>query len=125
MAAFTMNDPSASVPSLVEGLKLTREALAAAKDLDLRHVLTIKEQQFQDAINSAMGMELTAVAQPAGLPEPTGPGAAFAPPSLMAAPVPGQTFEVRARLSNRGGVTANAPVIAIEGERGWNVKAGL
>ena len=49
-----------------------------------------------------MGMELTAVAQPAGMPEPTGPGAAFAPPALMAAPVPGQTFEVRARLANRG-----------------------
>ena len=26
------------------------------------------------------GMELTAVAQPAGVPEPTGPVAAFAPP---------------------------------------------
>src|SRR5688572_5808564 len=104
MAAFTMNDPSASVPSLVEGLKLTRDALAATKDLDLRHVLTIKEQQFQDAINSAMGMELTAMAQPEGMPEPTGPGAAFAPPALMAAPVPGQTFEVRARLANRGGI---------------------
>src|SRR5687767_5005897 len=124
MAAFTMNDPSASVPSLVEGLKLTREALAATKDLDLRHVLTIKEQQFQDAINSAMGMELIAVAQPAGMPEPTGPGAAFAPPALMAAPVPGQTFEVRARLANRGGVTASNAVITIEGERGWNVKPG-
>jgi LmbE family N-acetylglucosaminyl deacetylase len=104
MAAFTMNDPSASVPALVEGLKLTREALAATKDLDARHVLTIKEQQFQDAINSAMGMELTAMAQPAGMPEPAGPGAAFAPPALMAAPVPGQTFEVRARLANRGGI---------------------
>ena len=66
----------------------------------------IKERQFQDAINAALGIELTAVAQPAGMPEPTGPGAAFAPPALMAAPVPGQTFEVRARLANRGGVDA-------------------
>ena len=124
MAAFTMNDPSASVPALVQGLKLTREVLAAAKDLDARHILTIKEQQFQDAINSAMGMELTAVAQPAGMAEPTGPGAAFAPPALMAAPVPGQTFEVRARLANRGGVKASDPAITIEGDRGWNVKPG-
>ena len=68
-----------------------------------RFVLDDQGAQFQDAINSAMGMELTAVAQPAGVPEPTGPGAAFAPPALMAAPVPGQTFEVRARLANRGG----------------------
>ena len=46
------------------------------------------------------------MAQPAGQPEPTGPCAAFAPPPTMAAPVPGQTFEVRARLANRGGMTS-------------------
>lgn len=124
-AAFRINDPSASVPALVQGLKATREAIGAVVDPQSRHLLRIKEQQFQDAINSAMGMELTAIAQPAGLPEPTGPGAAFAPPALMAAPVPGQTFEVRARLANRGGIVASAPVIAIEGDRGWNVKPGL
>lgn len=124
-AAFRINEPSASVPALVQGLKATREAIGAVVDPQSRHLLRIKEEQFQDAINSAMGMELTAVAQPAGIAEPTGPGAAFAPPALMAAPVPGQTFEVRARLANRGGVTANAPMIAIEGERGWNVKPGL
>ena len=121
MAAFTMVNPSASVPALVEGLKLTRAAVAAAKDLDVRFVLEIKERQFQDAINSAMGMELSAVAQPAGVPEPTGPGAAFAPPALMAAPVPGQAFEVRARLANRGGVAAAMETFSIEGDRGWQI----
>ena len=50
----------------------------------------------------ASALELTATAQPAGVPEPTGPFAAFAPPPSMAAPMPGQTFEVRARLANRG-----------------------
>ena len=103
MAAFTMNDPSAAVRPLVQGLKLTREAIAAHEGRRGAVLLAIKERQFQDAINSALGVELTAIAQPAGLPEPTGPGAAFAPPPLMAAPVPGQTFEVRARLANRGG----------------------
>ncbi len=122
---FKISDPSASVPALVDGLKATREAIGAVIDPQSRHLLRIKEQQFQDAINSAMGMELVAIAQPSGTPDPVGPAAAFAPPVLMPAPVPGQTFEVRARLANRGGVTADAPVIAIEGERGWNVKAGL
>ncbi len=116
-----MTNPSASVPALVEGLKLTRAAVAATKDLDARFVLEIKERQFQDAINSAMGMELSAVAQPAGVPEPTGPGAAFAPPALMAAPVPGQTFEVRARLANRGGVAAAMETFSIEGDQGWRI----
>ena len=74
-----------------QGLKLTREAMARQPRTSTRgSCSTIKERQFQDAINSALGMELTAVAQPAGVPEPTGPGAAFAPPAVMAAPVPGQ-----------------------------------
>jgi LmbE family N-acetylglucosaminyl deacetylase len=129
MAAFTMQEPSKAVPALVDGLRLTRAAVSASKDPDATFLLGIKEKQFQDAINSAMGMEFVAVAQPANQPEPTGPGAAFAPPALMAAPIPGQTFEVRARLSNRGGVTAAIPpaasaAITIEGDRGWNVTPG-
>ena len=131
MTAFTMQDPSRTVPFLVEGLKLTRAAIAGSKDAEAKFVLETKEKQFQDAINSAMGMELVAVAQPAGVPEPTGPGAAFAPPALMASPVPGQTFEVRARLSNRGGITVAIPPVAgdqhtitIEGDRGWRIKSG-
>ena len=85
-------------------MKLTRDAVAAAKDADALFLLRIKERQFQDAINSALGLELTALAQPIGTAEPTGPGAAFAPPALMAAPVPAQSFEVRVRLANRGGI---------------------
>ena len=129
MTEFRMNDPSAIVPALARGLQLTRDAAAASKDLEARFLLGIKERQFQDAINSALGMELTAVAQPAGLPEPAGPGAAFAPPAVMAAPVPGQTFEVRARLANRGGITVSIPpaasaAITIEGDRGWQIAVG-
>lgn len=58
--------------------------------------------ETEEAITACLGLELSATAQPAGLAEPTGPGAAFAAPPSMAAPVPGQTFEVRARLANRG-----------------------
>jgi LmbE family N-acetylglucosaminyl deacetylase len=122
-AAFRANEPSASVPALVQGLKATREAMNSAVNGHVRHLMRIKEQQFLDAINAANGMELVAMAQPAGAPEPTGPGAAFAPPALMAAPVPGQTFEVRARLANRGGVAVSSAAIVIEGERGWDVNA--
>jgi LmbE family N-acetylglucosaminyl deacetylase len=125
MAAFTMNAPSASVPPLVQGLKLTREAMAAAGDPDAKFILQVKERQFQDAINSALGLELTAVAQPAGIPDPAGPGAAFAPPALMAAPVPGQAFEVRLRLANRGGMPIEMPAggLQLRAEAGWTVGA--
>ncbi len=121
MAEFKMNDPSAIVPSIAQGLKLTRDAAAAATDADAVFLLRIKERQFQDAINSALGLELTATAQPAGLSDATGPGAAFAPPALMAAPVPGQTFEVRVRLANRGGVPLTLNGVTVSAEPGWMV----
>ncbi|MDO8681050.1 MAG: PIG-L family deacetylase [Acidobacteriota bacterium] len=127
MAAFTINDPSAIVPSLAQGLKLTRDALTVTgvsswpESDEATFLLRIKERQFQDAINSALGLELTALAQPNGMAEPTGPGAAFAPPALMAAPVPGQSFEVRVRLANRGGVPISLAGVRLEAAPGWNV----
>jgi len=47
----------------------------------------------------------------------------------MAAPVPGQAFEVRARLANRGGIAVAIPpaasaAITIEGDPGWQVTPG-
>ena len=65
---------------------------------------SVKEQQFADAINTALGIDFAAVAQPAGLPEPTGPVAAFAAPPTMAPVVPGQAFDVKLRFTNRGSV---------------------
>ena len=124
MADFTMHDPSAVVPALVQGLKLTRAALTATtNDYEAQYVLAIKEWQFQTAINSALGLELSAVAQPAGTPEPSGLGAAFAPPALMAAPIPGQSFEVRVRLANRGSqpIALVPPLVGLLPETGWSV----
>src|SRR6185295_14743881 len=84
LAAFTLQDPSASMPALARGLSATRDAIAQfSADPDAVHILRVKEQQFADAINTALGIDFTAVAQPAGAPEPTGPAAAFAPPPTM------------------------------------------
>lgn len=102
---FVLTDPSAAVPALVEGLRLTREVIAKIpSEGEALFVLRVKERQFQDAINSALGLELVPRAQPAGVPDATGPFSAFAPPPSMPAPVAGQAFEVRVRLANRGGV---------------------
>ena len=64
----------------------------------------VKEQQFADAINTALGIDFSAVAQPPALAEPTGPFAAFAPPPTMEPVVPGQSFDVKLRFTNRGSV---------------------
>jgi len=46
---------------------------------------------------------------------------------MMSAPVPGQKFEVRARLANRFGVPIslepNGASLQLAGDRGWNVSA--
>jgi LmbE family N-acetylglucosaminyl deacetylase len=121
-AAFTMADPSACVPALARGLGATRDALAlAAPEPDATFLLRIKERQFMDAINAALGLELTAFAQPANTPEPTGPWAAYAPPPTLPAPVPGQRFEVIARLANRGGTDVTVSELALEAGRGWTI----
>jgi LmbE family N-acetylglucosaminyl deacetylase len=100
--AFSMTDPAASATALAQGLKLTRAAIASATDPDVKHLLTIKEQQFQDAINASVGAVLTAVTNP----------------PLMAAPVPGQTFNVDARLDIRAkDLIPSAPTFIAE--KGW------
>jgi LmbE family N-acetylglucosaminyl deacetylase len=104
IAAFSMTDPSMSVPALAEGLKLTREAILATNDPDARPVLAIKEQQFQDAINVALGARLSATTNPV----------------TMTAPVPGQSFTVEARVAMHGG-GASPAAITLVGNPGWQV----
>src|SRR3954470_9160137 len=107
--AFTVETPSASAAALARGLAATRDAVAQlSADADAVHILKQKEAQFVDAINTALGIEFSAVAQPAGTTEPTGQMAAFAPPPTMEPVVPGQKFDVKLRLINHG-----APEISV------------
>jgi LmbE family N-acetylglucosaminyl deacetylase len=124
VAAYSLQSPAATVPALARGLKATRDALQTlSSEPDAVFVLEIKEQQFADAINAALGVAFEAVGVAANTPEPTGPYAMFAPAPTMAAVVPGQTFEIRTTFSPRAGrVTLES--IRIEAEDGWNVRPG-
>jgi LmbE family N-acetylglucosaminyl deacetylase len=122
LRTFNGRDPSAIVPVLARGLAAARLATEKLQtDPDAALILRRKVDQFQMAINTALGLDLTAVAQPTGVPEPTGPGAAFAPPPVMGAVVPGQTFEVRVQMSNRGGVAITPLAVSLDTDRGWRV----
>ncbi len=119
-ADFRFTDPSAAAPGLAAALQFIREAIAkSAGEDEALFVLRIKERQTEEAITACLGLELTATAQPTGVAEPTGPFAAFAPPPSMAAPIPGQAFEVRARLANRGRLAVAPAEIALETLTGW------
>ncbi len=98
---FKFDDPSAAVPALARALAATRTALGPlGADSDVRFTLEEKERQISDAIHSALGISLTAIAQPAGTPETTGPFSSG--PPAMGAVVSGQSFEVRTVFANRG-----------------------
>src|SRR5262249_27092903 len=99
VSAFRFEDPSSCVPALVRGLSTARNAIEKlSSDEDAARILRNKEQQFYDAINAALGAELSAVAEPAG----AAPAGAFAPPVTMGSIVPGQSFVVQAKLASRG-----------------------
>jgi LmbE family N-acetylglucosaminyl deacetylase len=122
VSAFKFTDPSSSAPSLARALAATRTALAQlGADPDVKFLLELKAQQIADAMHATLGIHLTAVAQPAGTPESTGP---FSPgPPAMAAVIPGQAFEVRTVFAGRGG-TSIAPgriALASNGGPSWKI----
>jgi LmbE family N-acetylglucosaminyl deacetylase len=121
--AYKVNDPSATVPALARGLAATRTAIQQlSSQPEAVFMLKVKEQQFQDAINTALGVQLTAMAQRAGVVEPTGPAAAFAPPPEMGAVVPGERFEVRATLVNRGAVPIADASVSLVAQGQWAIQ---
>ena len=104
--AFKWTEPSAAVPALARALRATRTATTQlGADPDVARLLAIKERQIADAIHASLGVSFTAIAQPTGTEEATGPFNAG--PVAMAAVTPGQTIEVRTVFVNRSPVEAD------------------
>ena len=117
--AFSASDPSRVVPSLARGLSAVRDAIAAAPgEADALVVIRQKEQQFEEAIALAAGLEASAIAQAAGTVEQANP---FASPPLMADVVPGDAFQVRASIIGRARAGITIREIGLEHAAGWAV----
>jgi LmbE family N-acetylglucosaminyl deacetylase len=102
VAAFSTQNPSACVPSLARGLAATRKAIDEfSAEPDAVFILKVKEQQFEDAINAALGIELQATASVAG---PV---------------VPGQRVGVDVSLANRGSIPIQDYGVSVVAPRGW------
>jgi LmbE family N-acetylglucosaminyl deacetylase len=118
--AFKWTDPSAAAPALARALSATR---AAAKqlgaDTDVFHVLNLKEKQIADAIDASLGISFTAIAQPAGTPEPTRP--VNAGPAEMPPVTPGQTFDVRTVFVNRGAIDLTSVTVNLHATGKWSI----
>ena len=112
--SFTFSDPSTAVTALVRGWQRLTDATARlGGDPDVKHVLEDERRQVEEAIHAALGLTLTAVAQPVGTPESSGPFAAGPPP--MAPVVPGGTFDVRVTFVNRSKVSLEDVRLQVEG----------
>lgn len=114
---FRFTEPSAAAPALARGLAATRTALRQIEDPEVRFLLQVKERQFEEALASALGLVLTATAEPAGTKDPSGPFAAFAPAVTLDPVTPGQPFDVRLSFTTRGGaaIVQDATILGPEG----------
>lgn len=116
--AFSWTDPSAAAPALARALSATRR-LKARSDADVRAVMTRKEEQLQEAITAALGIVVTAVAQPTGSSEGGGP---FTRPATMGPLVPGQTLDIRTTLINRSPIEVTEARVGLQGRGNWRMR---
>ncbi|MBZ5510226.1 MAG: PIG-L family deacetylase [Acidobacteriia bacterium] len=131
VAVFKVNDPSTSAPPLLNGLQqletlipqVNGAQLSPATKASVLTELRTKRNQFQEAVNFALGMELDASVDPErqqsflGFFRHEEKEEQQEETFLMA--VPGQTFTVTARLYNRGRQTVTAKDIELEVPAGW------
>jgi hypothetical protein len=92
-----MENPSAVVPALARGLTpCAPRGVRIASDRDVDHILGLKEQQFEDAINTALSIEFTAIAS-------------------TAAAVSGEAFDVKLQWTNHSRINADDVSFAVNG----------
>ena len=119
VTAYNVHNPGAVVPYLVQGLSLTREAIELSEGhQEALFLLTIKERQFQDAINTALGLQFRAVAAPLGSETPTSP---FSRPAATGVIVPGQEFQVNVSLVNPSTLPIQTERISLGGTEKWKI----
>jgi LmbE family N-acetylglucosaminyl deacetylase len=123
--AFSLSDPSACAPELLAGqdetLTLIRQLrhaqLAPATLAELMAALERKYHQFEEGANEAMGIHFETTVDPPGPP----PGPSYFPrmEQTLSLAIPGQTFNITARLYNRGRFRLKAPEFSLNLPDGW------
>jgi LmbE family N-acetylglucosaminyl deacetylase len=127
-AAVSPEDPSHCATPLLHGLATTNEVIARLESADISSeakqdilpALRAKLAQFERAANLALGMELDATVDPPGGNQPPGPFGPRLEQTFLAA-VPGQKFNITARLYNRSRSEVRPAKIEVEAPEGWSV----
>lgn len=116
IAALRINTPAVIVSQLTDGLSKTRAAIRLLPHgSEAAFLLQIKERQFTDAINTALGIHLQGIA----VPQNTSDTRNFWEPLLtMGFAVAGKTFKVQVELVNNSTVSIAPKLIRITGPAG-------
>jgi LmbE family N-acetylglucosaminyl deacetylase len=120
--AFSLEDPSACALDLLAGRdetwKLIQQMTASGPALfELMPSLYTKYRQFTQAANEALGVYLElSVDQPGA---PATPSYFPRMEQTFSVAVPGETFNLTARLYNRGKMTLKPSAIALNVPKGW------
>ncbi len=123
MNRFDITNSVSVVPPLVEGLRLTRELLETIDaGAESAFVLRIKEHQFEDAIHTALGLQLQAIGMPADTPDSQSP---WAPLPTLGVVVPGQEIKVTVDLLNPSTEIIDVKDLALESEAGLQADGSL
>ncbi|HVF81611.1 MAG TPA: PIG-L family deacetylase [Flavisolibacter sp.] len=100
IAAFRPQNPAAITSALVNGLSKTRKAIQLSSNQpEAMFMLQIKERQFEDAINTALNIDLQAIAVPESAKEKRG---FYEPQPTMGFAIAGQPFKVELVVVNNG-----------------------
>lgn len=119
-AAFDPSNTSAIIPFLTNGLAKTRAAISLATNQpEALFILRIKEHQFADVINAALGIYLQAMAVPAGTKEER---SFYEPQPTMGFAVAGQPFKVEAILINNSPVSIEPKSIKLITHENWKIE---
>ena len=122
---FSLQDPSACAPELLKGLDETKQLikyvrqsqLSAPEKLHLLVSLQTKLDQFERAVDEALGIYFDITVDPPGPP----PAPSYFPrmEQTLSVAIPGQTFNVTARLYNRGKLPLKAPDVTLNVPEEW------
>jgi LmbE family N-acetylglucosaminyl deacetylase len=96
--------PETAVPALLRGIESLRRLREKDAGNALSHLLERKDGQFEEALRAALGLRISALAEPAG---PV---------------VPGEDFQARLTLTNRGVLPVRARSVKLLVPEGWTVR---
>jgi LmbE family N-acetylglucosaminyl deacetylase len=119
LSRFDALAPERCTPALARGLARVRELSSKAAG-PARDLLLIKERQFRDALAASLSLDLEAQVEPEKPPGSPFPGFRFAVETLRVA-VPGESFDVSARLLPRGNRAVEVRRIELEAPPGWTI----